>query len=448
VPTAIRFQNVSKRYILHKEQPYSFLEVVVNLFNRRQINSREEFWALKNVSFQIEHGQAVGFIGPNGAGKSSILKLVARTNLPTGGRVEVNGRVSALLELGTGFHPDLTGRENIYLNGSLMGFSRAEMKRHFDDIVRFSEIGRFIDVPVRNYSSGMYVRLAFAVAVHVTNEILLIDEVLAVGDEDFQRKCMDKMGEFKRTGKTMILVSHGLESVRNLCDHVIWLENGGIIEEGNPADVIDHYLQAANLKTKERMDQLLAQRRGQQAEPGVHTAETDRPSSQPDVETVESGGKPETGPHRRWGTGEIRIERVQLLDQNERESSIFETGGKMTVRMWYNAPLRTLRPVFGMALYRPDGTLITGPNTLMNNFPVDWVQGHGHIDYTIAALPLLRGLYELSAAVYDETLTHPHDHHERLYSFRVEPRHLVEGFGIVALSGTWKHAADDGRGDH
>jgi len=420
MPPVIQFDHVSKFYPLRHERARSFQESFVRLLRRGtdRLPDVEPFWALKDVSLDVKLGEAIGFVGSNGAGKSSLLKLIARTNVPTSGRVVVNGKVSALLELGTGFHPELTGRENVYLNGSLMGFSRAEMRKRFDEIVDFSEIGHFIDVPVRNYSSGMYVRLAFSVAVHVMNDILLIDEVLAVGDEDFQRKCTDRMSEFKRSGKTIVLVSHALEAVRNLCGRVVWLENGKVLEDGDSVAVLDHYLQAANLKTKERMDQQLAQRKQQ---------------------VIEAGPASEVGPYRRWGTGEVRIERVTLHNGAGEETTVFETGDAMTVRLWYSARERLPHPVFGLGVCRPDGIVIAGPNTLMTDYSIPSVIGSGYIDYVIGSLPLLNGVYELSAAVYDETLSHPYDHHERLYTFRVEPGHVGERFGIMTLSGEWSH---------
>jgi ABC-type polysaccharide/polyol phosphate transport system ATPase subunit len=420
MPPVIQLDHVSKFYPLRHERARSFQESFVRLVRRKDpaLSDVEPFWALKDVSLGIEPGEAIGFVGSNGAGKSSLLKLIARTNIPTSGRVIVNGKVSALLELGAGFHPDLSGRENVYLNGSLMGFSRAEMRERFDDIVDFSEVGHFIDVPVRNYSSGMYVRLAFAVAVHVMNGILLIDEVLAVGDEDFQRKCMDKMGEFKRSGKTIVLVSHALEAVRSLCDRVVWLENGQVLEDGDSVAVLDHYLRAANLKTKERMDQELARRK---------------------QKAIQAGPASEVGVYKRWGTGEARIDRVTLLNGRGEETTVFETGSAMTVRLWYSAKERLPRPVFGVGICRPDGVLLTGPNSLAAETPIPFIEGSGYVDYVIKTLPFLHGAYELSVSVYDETLAHPYDHHERLYTFRVEPGRVGERFGLITLSGRWVH---------
>ena len=222
---AIRFDRVSKKFILHKERPRSFQELALSLFRRHNDphsrahlsgDSQEEFWALKEVSFTVERGESVGLIGPNGAGKSTALKLVARVLEPSSGRVMVNGQVAALLELGAGFHPDLTGRENIYLNGAVLGFDHKGMRRRFDAIVAFSELEPFIDVPIKHYSSGMYMRLAFAVAVNVDPEILLVDEILAVGDSAFQRKCLDRIYDMRQQGVTILMVSHNLDATARL----------------------------------------------------------------------------------------------------------------------------------------------------------------------------------------------------------------------------------------
>ncbi len=240
---AVVLDKVSKRFILHHQKPRSFQEALVNLFHRRN-GTKEEFWALRDVSFEVLEGESLGIIGRNGSGKSTILKLITRILEPTAGRISVSGRVSALIELGAGFHPDLTGRENIYLNGSILGLSRKEMNRKFDEIVAFSELERFLDTPVRHYSSGMYARLGFSVAINVDPDILIIDEVLAVGDEAFQRKCLDKIEGFRRQGRTVILVTHDLSAVSRLCDRAIWLAEGRIVGEDAPSSVIPAYMEA------------------------------------------------------------------------------------------------------------------------------------------------------------------------------------------------------------
>ncbi|GEL45200.1 ABC transporter ATP-binding protein [Cellulomonas hominis] len=231
-PDVISIQNVSKRFVIRKEK--SLKERVVNL--RRSNLHKEDFWALRDVSFDIEAGSTVGLIGPNGSGKSTLLKTVGGIIQPTTGSVMLRGRLAALLELGAGFHPDLTGRENIYLNASILGLSRQETERHFDAIVDFSGIERFIDTQVKFYSSGMYVRLAFAVAIHVDPDVLLVDEVLAVGDEAFQRKCMDRIRAFQHEGRTIVLVTHSLNQVLEVCDRAVVLDHGTVIADGAPRD--------------------------------------------------------------------------------------------------------------------------------------------------------------------------------------------------------------------
>ncbi|MDA8218119.1 MAG: ABC transporter ATP-binding protein, partial [Dehalococcoidales bacterium] len=239
----IKLEGVSKRFILHHERSRSFQEALVNLFRRRN-GSREEFWALKNVSFEVRRGETLGLIGHNGSGKSTVLKLITRILEPTTGSIAVGGKVSALIEVGAGFHPDLTGRENVYLNGSILGIGRREMNSKLEEIIAFSELERFIDTPVKHYSSGMYARLGFSVAISVDPDILIVDEVLAVGDQSFQQKCIDRINHFRRIGKTMLFVSHSLPTVEKVCDRVIWLDHGLIMAEGAPRGITAQYASA------------------------------------------------------------------------------------------------------------------------------------------------------------------------------------------------------------
>ncbi|MDO8690444.1 MAG: ABC transporter ATP-binding protein, partial [Dehalococcoidia bacterium] len=248
----IGFSDVSKRFILRHERQRSFQEAFINIWNRRNRTS-EEFWAVRNVTFEIGESGTFGLIGENGSGKSTALKLITRIIEPTSGKVKVQGKVAALLELGAGFHHELTGRENIFLNGSILGMSGKQMKNRFEGIVEFSELARFIDTPVKHYSSGMYARLGFAVAISIDPDILVIDEVLSVGDEAFQRKCIDKIREIKERGKSIILVSHNLQIVKDLCAEAIWLEAGAERAQGPSHQVVDKYLEWANRKNKARL---------------------------------------------------------------------------------------------------------------------------------------------------------------------------------------------------
>jgi ABC-type polysaccharide/polyol phosphate transport system ATPase subunit len=243
MPPAVTFTNVSKRFLLRRDRPQSLQEFVIGLAKGRR-GGVEEFWALKAVDFEVQAGETFGIIGPNGAGKSTALGLMAGTIRPTGGHVFVDGRISPLLELGAGFHPDLTGTENVYLNAALFGLSRAETEARLQDIVEFSELNDFIDVPLKHYSTGMYARLGFAVAVHVDAAILLVDEVLAVGDEAFQRKCLAKMEEFQKEGHTIIFVSHSLPIVLKLCERALWLDHGRVTAIGATEQVVGEYLKA------------------------------------------------------------------------------------------------------------------------------------------------------------------------------------------------------------
>jgi lipopolysaccharide transport system ATP-binding protein len=250
---AIRIAGLGKKYRLRHQQgshTYLALRDVIAAGAARALGrgapstADEDFWALRDVSLAVQPGEVVGIIGRNGAGKSTLLKVLSRITEPTEGRIELGGRVSSLLEVGTGFHPELTGRENVFLNGAILGMSRAEMRRKFDEIVAFAEVERFLDTPVKRYSSGMYVRLAFAVAAHLESEILVVDEVLAVGDAAFQRKCLGKMGEVRGAGRTILFVSHQLQAVRQLCQRAVWLEKGRVNAVGRPDDIVDQYVTA------------------------------------------------------------------------------------------------------------------------------------------------------------------------------------------------------------
>ncbi len=240
---AIQFQSVSKRYILHHQRPQSFQELLVNTVRRRN-GEREEFWALRDVSFEVGYGESFGIVGLNGSGKSTVLKLVSHIVQPTAGQVRVDGRVAALIELGAGFHPDLTGRENVYLLGSIMGLGSKQMDQRLEAIVGFAELEQFIDTPVKHYSSGMYMRLGFATAINVDADIFLMDEVLAVGDQRFQEKCLQAIESFKHRGLTVVIVSHDLSLVERFCPHALLLQHGQVISYGRTQDVLDSYLAA------------------------------------------------------------------------------------------------------------------------------------------------------------------------------------------------------------
>ncbi|HEY3081084.1 MAG TPA: ABC transporter ATP-binding protein, partial [Chloroflexota bacterium] len=406
---AVRLEAVSKRFRLRHERTRSFQELWINALRRR--GSAEEFWALREVSFEVQPGRSFGIVGENGSGKSTALKIIAGILRPTAGTVRVNGRLAALLELGAGFHPDLTGRENVFLNASVLGFSRREIERRFDAIVDFAELDRFIDTPLKHYSSGMTVRLGFAIAINSDPDVLITDEVLSVGDEAFQRKCIERIDDLMRRGKTLILVSHGLDLVRYLCSDAIWLDHGRVRAAGHSLDVIDAYLAHANEKDRAR-----------RAAPNA---------SAPGAETID--------PARRWGSREVEITRVELIGDDGAPTTFVETGGTMRVRIHYHARERIRHPVFGIGIHYGEHLLLNGPNTKAGGLRIDYIDGPGQVDYAVRALPLLRGLYHLSVSVYHEQLLHAYDHHDRVYPFHVQQTRVRENIGMVWLDADWTH---------
>jgi lipopolysaccharide transport system ATP-binding protein len=425
----IEFENVSKRFTLHHEKRNSLQERMVNIMRPR--GEGETFWALKDVSFTVPTGQTLGLIGHNGSGKSTTLKLITRILEPTSGRVQVRGRISALLELGSGFHPDLTGRDNIFLNGSLLGYSRADMQRKVAPIVDFAELGPFIDTPVKHYSSGMYMRLGFAIATAVDPDILITDEVLAVGDEAFQRKCMERIYQFRQEGRTILFVSHSLESVRNLCTSAVWLDHGVLKAAGNTVETIDAYLRETNLHEYERHQR--ERQREQQPTPEIIESEQATPSEE--VAPVEQPAL-----LNRWGNRDVEITRVQLIDGRGHETRVFQTGESLMLRIHYEAHVPVTEPVFGIAIHHASGFHINGPNTRFGGLALGTIQGKGYIDYSIDELPLLGGDYVFTVAVYDSTLSQPFDHHQMMYPFVVQTSTIGERWGSFYIPARWSYS--------
>jgi ABC-type polysaccharide/polyol phosphate transport system ATPase subunit len=441
--TTVMFDRVSKQFTLHHERPRSFQELFLNVLHLKGTPTKEKYWALRDVSFEVEQGEMLGIIGANGAGKSTLLKLMSRIIEPTSGEISVNGRVSALLELGSGFHPDLTGRENIYLNGSIIGFSRAEMDRIFDDIVAFSEMERFVDVPVKHYSSGMYMRLGFSVAIHVQPDILLVDEVLAVGDQAFQQQCLDRINEMKRDGVTILLVTHSLGNVREMCDRALWLDGGQIQDDGPVEQVLEKYMGQVRAADKEALERAEAiRRRQQQVAAAAERSKAARPLGPGTPARIAAPGQKATANRlqaRRWGTGEGEIARVQFLDGEGQEQRSFETGETFVVRIHFAAQERIERPQFGLALYHAGGFHISGPNTTFSGLEIDAIEGEGYIDYVIERLPLLEGTYLVSVSLGDYEGTHPYDYQHLAYTFRVRPNDAIqEKFGSFLIPSSWQ----------
>ena len=400
----VEFAQASKRFHIEPERPHSLQERFVRTLRRRRSTAAQEIWVLRDVSFSLMPGISLGVVGQNGAGKSTLLKLCARVIQPTSGTVQTRGRISALLELGVGFHPELTGRENVFLYGSLVGVPRAVMRQRFDEIVAFSEIERFIDMPVKFYSSGMYLRLAFAVAIHVQADVLLVDEVFAVGDAHFQQKCLERIRELQQQGVTMLFVSHNAELVRQLCQQALWIEDGQLVAFDDADRVVTAY------------------------------------TEQQTFQQAQSGAQKDT---HRWGTREVEITRVEFFDAAGQAVHRFRTGEAFTARLHYHAPQRVEQPVFGVAIHRDDNTHVNGPNTSFDQYDIPFVEGVGWIDYRVERLNVLPGAYEFSAVVYDHTLQHPYDHQHRLYPFWVEAHPAVaEKFGVVYLPAQWQQGGE------
>jgi lipopolysaccharide transport system ATP-binding protein len=402
----IRARGLGRLFKIRLSQNRSLKETIL----RRELPRTRELWALRDVDLEIHRGETFGIVGPNGSGKSTLLKLIAGIFAPSTGRLEVAGRVGSLIEIGAGFHPEFTGVENVYLNAAIYGLKRSYVDEHLDEIIGFAELEQFKDVPVRTYSSGMYMRLGFSVAMHIQPDVLLLDEVLAVGDLQFQERCLDRIRALHADGRTILLVSHDLTAVAQFCTRVLWLHDGQVRALGAPAPVLDAY------------------RRHLLGDGGRGIGNPDRP-----LPTADSS--PPTG--RRWGSGEVELTAVELLDAAERPTARFATGAPLVVRLRYRARRRVRRPVFGIAIYA-GGLQLSGPNTRIDGRPVEQVEGEGEVRYRIAALPLLPGAYTLSAAVYDEQELHPFDHHHQAYPFQVASADGVERYGLIDLAGAWE----------
>ncbi len=418
----IELQNVSRRFELRQDKHRSFQDSFIRLF-RRIPNATEEFWPLRDVSLTVYPGDCVGVIGVNGSGKSTMLKLICGILPPTSGDLSVHGRVSSLLELGAGFHPDLTGRENVYLNGSIYGMSRAQMDKRLDRIVEFAELGNFIDTPVKHYSSGMYVRLGFAVAIHTDPDIMLVDEVLAVGDASFQRKCMRSIEEFRRRGGTLLLVSHDLNTMQSICDRLLWIEDGVVQLEGNPTDVTMAYAAYSAKRDEERKKE-------------KEKAATEQAND----EDMTEAEKIESAPQR-WGSGLVQITKVELCDRNGVEHSAFANGDPMTIRLHYKSQAVVEKPVFGIAIYHQSGTHLTGPNTKFAGLDIPSIEGEGKVEYNIPSLSLLPGNYSISVAVVNQHDTETFDFHDRTTHFFVIQGQSSERYGILTLNGQWQNGS-------
>lgn len=403
-PAAVAVDSVTKKFRVYHERNQSLKSAVM----RRGRGSHEDFLALKDISLEIPEATTFALVGDNGSGKSTLLKCLARILVPDNGTITTRGRVAALLEVGSGFHPELSGRDNVYLNGSILGMSRKEIDRKFDEIVDFSGVEAFIDQPVKNYSSGMYVRLGFSVAINVDPEILLVDEVLAVGDAGFQEKCTEKFSTFKREGRTVVVVSHSLPTVRAMADHAAWLDRGKLREVGPAVGVLERYEDFAHAPTG-----------------------------------TTHGGQPHSG------SGEIRIERVEVL-RGDGGSRAVSVGDPALVRIHFTADRRVSRPVFGFSFEALDGTYLAATNTRDGRRPVASVEkGTGTIECRLPSIQLHPGTYTVTAAATDVTTTHSIDYVRDITRFTVDNGGHTWSGGYLALPAEWgtigESAGEDGQ---
>ncbi|MBN2147320.1 MAG: ABC transporter ATP-binding protein [Anaerolineales bacterium] len=410
----IQLDDVAVQYRVAQERIPSLKEYAIRRI-KGQIRY-QNFWALQGICLQVQPGEVFGIIGANGAGKSTLLKVIARVLRPTRGRVRVGGRIAPLLELGAGFDAELTGRENIYLNGTILGYTKVQIDSMFDEIVEFSGLGDFISAPLRTYSTGMYARLGFAVATAQRPEILIVDEILGVGDAEFQARSFERIQSFQAAGATILLVSHSMNRVEEVCSRAMWLDHGEIVSIGSASTVVRQYLEHTREKEAERM---IAER-----------AE------------IQPGGR-KTLP--RVGSRLIEVTRVRVTDLAGVEKSIFQTSEALVLRMDYTAHQSITAPVFGMAIHRHDGVHVTGPNTAQAGLNLPTLHGQGTVVYTIPRLPLLEGLYHITVGVVNQDDSEVFDYHDQAYAFRVINSSAAtrERYGVVQVNGSWELVASE-----
>ena len=433
---AIEVIHASKIYrrFGHKKQFATLKSALLRGSLIRDLKPDETFTAVRDVPFTVPSGCTLGVIGRNGSGKSTMLKLVAGITKPTSGTVTVNGRISALIELGAGFHPEISGRENVFINGIMLGLSKREIARRFDEIVEFAELQEFIDAPVKTYSSGMYMRLGFAVAIHVDPDVLLVDEVLAVGDEGFTHKCLDKFAEFKRRGKTILLVTHALPMVERFCDEALWLDHGENKGMGDPKRIVGAYVTAVEVGEEEHL--AAGDARAQESAVPISP---DEPASAvlPD-HPIESAVAPASMFHAaegRWGSREVEITDVALSSGTGDRGHVFRSGDPFDIRIQLRAPLPIEDFVVGLGLFNAEGVCCYGTNTNIEEYTSERLLGDAEVTFTIDSLDLVEGTYKVDVAVH-KLDGYPYDYHRLLYTFRVKSR--TKDVGIYRPPHRWQ----------
>lgn len=410
---AIVVDHVSKSFKIYRDRSNTMMETL--LFHKRQKYDNRQ--VLNDISFSVNKGEAVGLIGSNGCGKSTTLKMLSRILYPDKGTIQINGRVSSLIELGAGFHPDMSGRENIYINASVFGLTKKEIDTRLDDIIVFSELEEFIDNPVRTYSSGMYMRLAFSVAINVDADILLIDEILAVGDVNFQGKCFNRLKEIKAEGTTIVIVSHSMGQIEQICDKSIWIHEGKIRAEGLPREIDPQYLDCMGehrQKTAEKQEKRNEERNSEITEIKEENNE--------EIKT-------------RWGSGDARISKIKLFNKDGNETSSFCTDETMTIQLSYDVNKRVDNAVVGIGIFRIDGLQCYGTNTRIDRLPEFSLTEKGTINVVLESMNLLPGSYTLDIAL-EKDIGIPIDYFTKAKKFEVYTK--LEDVGVTRIRHRWE----------
>ena len=411
---AIEVRHVTKNFKVYFDKGTELKEKL--LFWKR--NAYENRTVLDDISFSVKKGEAIGLVGKNGCGKSTTLKMLTKIIYPNKGEIEMKGRVSSLIELGAGFHPDMTGRENIYTNASIFGLTKKEIDARLDEIIRFSELEEFIDNPVRTYSSGMYTRLAFSVAINVDADILLIDEILAVGDANFQAKCFNKLREIKAEGTTIVIVSHSLGQIEQICDRSIWIKKGHIEMEGSPKDVHMEYL---NYMNEERIDRLERERTENQIREMQERKEKEEQEKRKN--------------QKRYGSEDAKFTNIRMIDIDGKEQSTFKTGDTMILDLDYHVEKSVVDAVFGFGIFRNDGLWCYGTNTRIDRMDNFDIEKDGNFKVTISDLNLIPGQYWCDITIeFGEG--NPVDYYKQAMKFEVVSN--VADVGVSRLPHKWE----------
>lgn len=430
---AIEVKNITKKFKVYIDKGTTLKEKV--LFKKRR--AFEEREVLKGISFSVKKGEAIGLVGHNGCGKSTTLKLLTRIMYPDSGSIEIQGRVSSLIELGAGFHPDMTGRENIYTNASIFGLTKKEIDKRVNDIITFSELGDYIDNPVRTYSSGMYMRLAFSVAINVDAEVLLIDEILGVGDANFQIKCFNKLREIKAKGTTIVIVSHSLGQIEQICERSLWIHEGKIREEGEPRTVHMQYMQYMEEKRQQAAIEEAIKQETMEQSSEEHYAHEERVEENV-IETVEEVQQAEEVVQeivKRWGNGKAKIKQITMLNHEGIESQLFLTGENIQIQIDYEVHETVTDAVFGIGFFRIDGLQCYGTNTRIDRLEKFDLDEAGTTVVSLNELNLVAGKYWLDVAI-ESGEGIPIDYYREAYQF--EMHSLIGDVGVARMKHKWE----------